>query len=194
MNIPFMNTSTLDSPHLFLHAVLEGFIDGILVLTEQQKIIYANAKANTICAQLPKVGKQALPKDIQRICHALIESRELYRDHPVILEFEVATPTAVFRIRAQWLVVEAIGQPCLLLRLQDENQSVQGLAIAEAQNWGLTPRETEVWLLRRAGHSRKAIAADLYIAIDTVKKHLKNVHLKRQLALDEEQWQANQAS
>lgn len=179
-----------ENPENFLQAVLEGFVDGVLVLTEQQEIIYANATAHTICSQLPHQKSHALPEEVKQICQTLVESRELYPGHPVSIEGEVSTSTATFRIRAQWLRLEVSEQPCILLRLQNQNQAVQGLAIAEAQRWGLTPRETEVWLLRRAGCMRKEIAAHLYIALDTVKKHLKNIQTKRQAVLDEEEWQA----
>jgi DNA-binding CsgD family transcriptional regulator len=86
------------------------------------------------------------------------------------------------------LKLEVSQRPCLLLQLQDQNQPIQGLAIAEAQCWGLTPRETEVWLLRRAGHLRKDIAANLFITIETVKKHLKNIQAKRQAVVEEQDW------
>jgi len=52
-------------------------------------------------------------------------------------------------------------------------------AIAEAQEWRLTPRETEVWLLRRSGYTRIEIASQLGITKDTVGKHLKNIYRKR---------------
>jgi DNA-binding CsgD family transcriptional regulator len=54
----------------------------------------------------------------------------------------------------------------------------------EAQYFGLTPRESEVWDLRNQGRSRREIADHLYISIDTVKKHLANIQIKRQTYLD----------
>ncbi len=189
-----MTTNYLETSDNLLQAVLESFADGVLVLTDRQDIVYANATAQTICSQLWHDEPEALPREIQRVCQALAGSHELFPSQPVMLESEVVAHNTTFRIRAQWLKLEVSPRPCVLLRLQDQNQSTQGLATAEAQKWGLTPRETEVWLLRRSGYSRKAIADSLYIALDTVKKHLKNVHLKRQAALDEADWQSNQAS
>lgn len=185
-----MNMNYSENPENFLQAVLEGFVDGVLVLTEQQEIVYANATAHSICSQLQTNPSHSLPEEVKQICQTLIESRELYPDHPVTLEAEVSTSVATLRIRAQWLRLEISERPCILLRLQNQNQFVQGLALAEAQRWGLTPRETEVWLLRRSGCMRKEIATRLYIALDTVKKHLKNIQTKRQTVLDEEEWQA----
>ena len=51
--------------------------------------------------------------------------------------------------------------------------------MAEAQKYNLTERETQVWVLKRAGYTYKVIAAKLHIAEDTVKKHIKSIHAKR---------------
>ncbi len=67
--------------------------------------------------------------------------------------------------------------------LEDRYQSTQNLAIAEVDKYRLTRREAEVWLLRRANYSRKDIAAELCISLDTVKKHLKNIHAKQEMTL-----------
>jgi DNA-binding CsgD family transcriptional regulator len=43
--------------------------------------------------------------------------------------------------------------------------------------------EAEVWLLRRRHYTLKEIATELSISINTVKKHLKNIHAKREAVL-----------
>lgn len=183
-----MNTS--NNPLEFLQAVLESFVDGILVLTEQKEQKYANQMAVQLCQQL--TGKnRTIPQEVWQVCEALMGSRTLYPDQSVVVESEVECETTKLRIRAQWLSFEAFQCPCLLVRLQDQNQVVQGLAIAEAQSWGLTQRETQVWIRRRAGRNRKQIAEELYIALDTVKKHLKNIQAKRQNYLHEHEWHSN---
>lgn len=137
-----------------LQAVLESFVDGILVLTDQQELHYANTTAQQLCLQLTgKVG--ILPDIIWQACTALIDSRDLYPNQPIVLESEVESDTIKLRIRVQWLQLDTLDRPCLLVRLHDQNQAAQGLAIAEAQTWKLSPRETEVWLRRRASNSRR---------------------------------------
>jgi DNA-binding CsgD family transcriptional regulator len=49
----------------------------------------------------------------------------------------------------------------------------------EAQHYGLTDRETEIWMLQRANYTYKQIADELFIAPNTVKKHMQNIHLKQ---------------
>lgn len=190
---PPEHMNNLEAPQNFLHSILEGFIDGILVLTEQQEILYTNTTAQRLLQQLSKscrTNTMTLPREIWRSCEALIESQDLYPKQQFVIESEVSCEEVTLCIRVQWLTIQASKQPCLLVRLQDHNQATQGLAIAEAQLWGLTHRETEVWQLRRAGLSRKQIAAALYIADDTAKKHLRNIHTKRQIYLDEEEWRS----
>jgi DNA-binding CsgD family transcriptional regulator len=169
------------------------WVIGILVLSEQQEVMYANTIASSICTQLVK-AEELLPKKLQQVCEALVESKDVCGERPVMIESDVDAGESKFRVRAQWLNLETTPRPCILLRLQDQNQSIYGLESAEAQKWNLTPREMEVWLLRRAGYKRKAIATVLCIAENTVKKHLQNIQFKWQTVLDGEEWQSNQAS
>lgn len=165
----------------FLLSVLEGLVDGILILNAQGKILYANTPAIQICQNLNATHTTELPDEVWRSCEALIESREFYGDRPLVIESELSLgQTQTYRIRVQWLILQDQKEPCLLVRLEDQKQSLQSLAITEAKKYGLTPREAEVWFLRRCNLSRKEIASQLYITIDTVKKHLGNIQMKRQ--------------
>lgn len=180
------NYQTSQSDGLFLQSVLESFFDGILVLTEQKQLIHANELARQICQQLTqgKPGQDLIPKEIWRVCQALIESRSLYEEQPVIIESEITTnKLKTVRIRTRWIKLSEIQQTCLLVILEDRHQSVQNLALAEVDKYGLTPREAEVWLLRRTNTPLKEIAAELTISINTVKKHLKHIYAKRETAI-----------
>jgi DNA-binding CsgD family transcriptional regulator len=170
-----------------LRAVLEGFIDGILILTDQGEWVHANDCARHICHQLSKGIPQTdlVPKEIWNACKRLIDSLNLYPNRTVTVEDEINTSeSASYRVRAQWLNLEATQRSYVLVTLEDRLQSVQRVAIAEAHRYGLTPRETEVWLRYRANYSYKDIASELYISYNTVKKHMKSIHAKRQAALD----------
>jgi DNA-binding CsgD family transcriptional regulator len=175
-----MNMSSLENNH-FLISVLEGFVDGILIVNPEGELVFANTPGTHICQQINADRDHSLPEEVWRSCEALIESRELYGDRPLVIESEItAGNSKTFRIRVQWLKLEGLQQPCLLVRLEDQHQSLQSLAVTEAKKYGLTPREAEVWFLKRCNLSRKEIAAQLYITIDTVKKHLGNIQSKRQ--------------
>jgi DNA-binding NarL/FixJ family response regulator len=173
----------------FLDAILESFVDGILVLTEQQTIEYANETAKQLSQRLTGQAS-AIPREVWQACEALIDSRHTYPNHTIVIEQEIEQQALKLKIRVQWLKLEQSETPYLLVRLQDENQAFRGLAIAEAQNWNLTERETQVWMLRRLGWERKEIGAELYISLDTVKKHLKNIQMKRQSCIAEAEWRS----
>jgi DNA-binding CsgD family transcriptional regulator len=166
------------SSHL-LQGVMEGLIDGVMMITAQGELIHTNRHALQICQQLTSDLTPVVPPAIWRCCQAAIESRELFPQQPLTIEDEIASPLGVIRVRVRWLTIENLPQPCLLVTLEDQSQSAQYRAIAESVKYGLTARETDVWRLKHAGYSYKEIAAQLYLAENTVKKHIKNIHVKR---------------
>lgn len=174
-----MNMSSSKNSNHFFTSVLEGFVDGILIVNLQGESIYANTPATRICQQL-NTSLNGLPQEIWRSCEALIESRELFGAHPLVIESEIKADLQTFRVRVQWISLEDSREASLLVRLEDQQQSMQSLAVTEAKKYGLTPREAEVWFLRRCNKPRKEIAAQLYITIDTVKKHLGNIKSKKE--------------
>lgn len=166
-----------------LQAVIESFVDGILILTTERKLLQANECGRRICRQfIPRESSpDTIPEEIWRVCESLIESRELFPGEKIVIESELETDRGVqLRIRARWLPVATGEQNFLLVILEDRNQTSQSMALSDAKKLGLTNREAEVWLLRRANLSYKEIAQQLYITINTVKKHLKNIHAKQQ--------------
>lgn len=169
------------SPTL-MQGVLEGLTDGVLILSEQGEWIYHNYYAHCICQTLNQ-GQPLLnqvPEVVWRNCQALIDSRELYPAQPVVIESEVAlSRSQVYRIRARWLVLEDSQRPYLMVVLEDRCQALQNQAMAESILYELTPRQAEVWLLYRAGFSYQQIANELYITLNTVKRHLKDIRLKQ---------------
>lgn len=169
-------------PISLLQAVLEGFIDGILILTELGECLHTNQCAARICEQLQPGNSPAnsVPAEIWQVCESLIESRDLFPTQKMIIESEITKSDSVaFRVRVRWLKLEQIKRPCLLVTLEDRYQSIQRMVTTDVHKYGLTPREAEVWLLYRANYSYKEIADELFITLNTVKKHMKNIHAKR---------------
>ena len=169
----------------FFQGLIEGFIDGVLILTQQGQWINANNNARKICHILAPKPSQAnsIPEEIWDVCQTLMESRSFYPNQPVIIESEVRTQQLrALRIRARWLDLEAFSEPCLLVILEDRYQSMQRTVIAESKQYGLTPRESEVWLLRRLDYTFQSIADQLFISLNTVKKHMRNIRTKQEMA------------
>lgn len=170
----------------FFQGLIEGFMDGILILTEQGQWIKANNNARKICNLLdPNSSRlRRAPEEIWYVCQLLIDSQSLYPRHqPVIVESEVKThQLAALRIRVRWLGLDSFSDPCLLVILEDRYQSLRRTVIAESKQYGLTPREAEVWLLRRLDYTFQAIADKLFISLNTVKKHMKNIRAKQEMS------------
>jgi DNA-binding CsgD family transcriptional regulator len=174
------------SDNALLQGVIESFLDGVLIVTEQGECVQTNNLAHQICQQLTRVSSQPnlVPKEIWDVCKILIESRDLSPTRSRIIESEVASyQSNPMRIRVRWLNLNAISHPYLLVILEDRCQSIQNLALTEVEKYGLTPREAEVLLLHRAHYTYKEIAEQLYISLNTVKKHLKNIQVKRETVL-----------
>lgn len=166
-----------------LQAMIESFVDGILIATTEGNLVHANEYARAICRQLARKAAvvNPIPEEIWRICQSLIDSQDLFPDEKIIIESEIEpTPTIKLRLRARWLQLCVKKHNFLLVTLEDCNQYSQSIAIADAKKYNLTNRERQVWQLRRANFSYKEIANQLYITINTVKKHLKNIHAKQQ--------------
>ena len=166
---------------VLLQGVLEGFMDGFLILTCQGELIYASSYAHQMLEKLAQEKPQAqlVSQEIERICEAIIDSDDLCSKNPMIIESKISNnKLGVLRIRARLLRLDVSEQRLILVTLEDEQHATSSLAITEAKRCGLTPREAEIWLLRRANCSYKEIATELFISLNTVKKHLKNIRTK----------------
>lgn len=183
--LPTAKNSTSQVSNQVFQMLVENLIDGAMILTKTGELVVSNSNASQICHLFTHQLTQNLsrvPQQIWHCCQALIDNQINFVDD------EIKTDEAVaIRIRAWWLASGCADQPHLFVTLEDQHQAAEYRAQAEARKYGLTDRETQVWLLRRAGCSYKMIAANLHIAEDTVKKHIKSIHAKR----DALEWQNN---
>lgn len=178
---PQLGCSTLP---IVLPGAIADLIDGVLILTEEQDLIYANSSGQRILTHLNQDRDSpichAIPEEIRHICQSLISSRNLFPHQHWLMQSEIFTQDAIsLHIRVRWVSLETIVDPCLLLLLEDRYQVIQTLATAESQLYKLTAREQAVWVLHRAHYTYKQIATELNITPNTVKKHMKNIHVKQ---------------
>lgn len=160
----------------------EEFIGGILVFTDQQNLVYASEAAYRILGQLKQSesSQDPIPNEIWHICQSLVQSRHMFPHQNWLIEFDIFTNAATtLHIRSRWLSLDIIDYPCLLLTIEDRQQAILNLVIEEAERYGLTPREKEVWLLQQSNCTYKQIAAELGITPNTVKKHMRSIYAKR---------------
>jgi DNA-binding CsgD family transcriptional regulator len=189
--IKTQNLDSIDSDELlqvsFLQAVIEGLEDGILIVNATGKLIHANASAHLICSQLNLENSHSdfAPLVIWNLCQSLLENQNLLSDRLIILSDEIVlNQSTIFRVRVRFVKLEGFQIPNFLVTIENRYESLKNIAIAEIQKYDLTPRESEIWCLYRGNYSYKDIAAKLYITINTVKKHMKNIHAKRQAFLE----------
>ncbi|MBU7581357.1 MAG: helix-turn-helix transcriptional regulator [Nostoc sp. TH1S01] len=170
----------------FLQEVLESLEDGILIISKTGKILHANAAAHDICFELnqDKPNANFLPSTIWYLCQSLLNSQSQVPDKLMVLSDEIVLDkSTAFRIRVRLLNLDMLQSPCFLVIIENRYESLKNAAIAEVKKYDLTPREAEIWFLYRSNYSYKEIADKLYITINTVKKHMKSIHAKRQAFL-----------
>lgn len=174
-----------------LQQVIESLRNGVLILTETGELIHINSNARKIFNQFYESSANSqlnlVPCPIWHLCQLLIESRTLFSEQSIILSDEVVLDTFnTFRVRGRWLDLEQFNHPCLLVTIDNQNESLKKAIADEVKKYQLTPREAEVWQFYRVNYKYKEIAEHLYITINTVKKHMKSIHAKRQAFIDEE--------
>lgn len=182
-NLPFPDFTQFDP---FVE-VVEYFVDGILILTQQGNKIYANARADKICQHFfqRKPTPNSLPKEILQPCQEFAKLHCSTSQPNFISELEIATENSgLLRLRVQRFSLDNPNYYYLLVIIEDRHQSLQNLVKLDSHKYGLTRSEEKVWLLRTAKYTYKQIAATLCITINTVKKHMKNIHAKRQAVIN----------
>lgn len=161
--------------------------DGVLILSDRGEILFANTYATKLCQTLLQSDKDAhtLPQEIRQLAAILqvTEATPLSPERLALLEGEFYIgKTNDVRVRIQLIQPDDRETPCFLIVLEDRQETVRRAAAAEIRKFNLTPREAEVWLWRRTGLTYNEIASKLFVTIDTVKKHLKNIYAKQEAA------------
>lgn len=185
---PADSDTSFDMQATLLLAAIESFTVGLVIVAQDGTILHKNKHAQVLLEDMPCPSSTAIPKNLWYCCQSLMEHQEeqadfLSDDCNIILEDEIPTDHGTIHMRAQWFDWDNSvyqSNDCFLITLEDRQQSLTVIANQEAQRYGLTNRETDVWCLKRMGHSYKEIASRLFISENTVKKHLKNIYSKKE--------------
>lgn len=168
--------------YLVLKQILPSILDGVILFDEHNRLIYLNSKAAVIAQKIAQNSHvlEGIPKEIAYIKRFMVEAKEKFPQQTWLSQSTIVVDClAVFHIQARWIQDNSSGQNYLLLKMEDQNQFSQDLAIEEAKRLGLTLREQEVWVLHRANYTYKQIAEALDITPNTVKKHMKSILVKQ---------------
>ncbi|MEL7358458.1 MAG: helix-turn-helix transcriptional regulator [Cyanobacteria bacterium J06560_6] len=170
-------------PASILRAVLGNLQDGFIIADHTGTIEQINLPGERIC-DLLNAKENQLPIEIWQVCKAALKNKEALSYEDIGIDADIILPNmGTVRIRAQNV---SIGQqPFLLIVLEDRQQTIRNKALSDAALYGLTEREREIWQMRLRGDAYKDISATLWISVDTVKKHVKNILAKQRSHQDD---------
>ncbi len=169
--------SQLANPLGVLRAILGNLQDGFIIASQTGDIRQINLPAERICALLNAQGSQ-LPFEIWRICQSALRNQSVLSSNKIGVDADITMPElGTIRVRVQNISIA--DEPCLLIVLEDRQQTIRNKARSDAALYGLTEREAEVWQMRLRGLAYKEISTALWISVDTVKKHVKSVLAKQ---------------
>ncbi|ESA34185.1 response regulator containing a -like receiver domain protein and an hth dna-binding domain protein [Leptolyngbya sp. Heron Island J] len=169
----------------FLFDLFNDYMQGVLVLSDTGDIVYVNKPGQTVLEEMN--GAQAdypcLPREIYHLFQFQSTICHHFPHQNWSVTTKISTNTYAFLdIQTRWIRVRSSDSDCLLFVMEDANQRIQEIVLKEARCYGLTPRETDVWLLHKSHYTYKQIAEKLNIMPNTVKKHMKNILTKQRLA------------
>lgn len=104
----------------FLQKIIETLADGILILSNAGKILYANTNAIRICSELNRFfdSQNSIPSNIWYICECLIESKILFPGKNLFLSDEIGIDkSTILSIKVRSLDLDRINKSCLLVTI-----------------------------------------------------------------------------
>ena len=162
---------------------------GFLLLDEDSRLLQSTSKGRELCRSIQVSSMEqkiqysdnfSLPQKVVELCTFLADSRVEFPDRPLHLSDEIFSNNNLrIRLTAEWIMLSEQSTVLILVRLEDIIQISGQRALCDAARYGLTPRETEAWALYLQGLSYRQIGEQMFIALCTVKKHMKNISSKR---------------
>lgn len=165
-----------------LKDILADILGGVILLDDQDRLIYINRKALAIVERMTQCSEetQPIPEEIMHIIKFMRGARREFSQQTWLNQSTIFVDClTVFNIYARWIQGDDFSYNYLLLNMEDQNQFSQNIALEEARQMGLTSREQDVWLLYQANNTYKQIAETLNITPNTVKKHMKSILTKQ---------------
>jgi DNA-binding CsgD family transcriptional regulator len=186
--LEFTGQEQIDIRDPVVEEALTKLTHGILIITEGKHLLYANESACRILRQISQTrsSSDGIPREISYLCNSIADVPRQFPGQHWVMKTKICISSSItFSVTARYMRLDTLGKNCVVLELRDQYQLIQTIAMDEAQKYGLTDRETEIWLLQRANYTYKQIASELFIAPNTVKKHMQNIHLKQKSMADD---------
>jgi DNA-binding CsgD family transcriptional regulator len=160
------------------NALVESLPQGVLVLTPELALVYANYRAKELCQQLAqaKSGLTTLPAIIFNICRRFVQ--EDANHEPLVVEIP-SQAGGLLRLWVRWLHNGPDDHAYLWVQVENCDEVLRQELWLEQKKYNLTERESEIWILMRQEYTYLEIAKMLQISSNTVKTHVKHIYGKR---------------
>ena len=178
--------------HSFLEGFLEAFSEGILVFDLSGALLHVNEAAYGLLEQTVVTSEQQrlLEREIQALYRLMVEQdtdcveAQTSLDEGPLRSVEAEVMLALdiqLRVHVRRFRVCSHPDEMVWVRLEDHQKLSCARALLESRWYGLSEREAEVWQLRQAGFTYAEVAQKLFITVNTVKKHVRNIRAKIEL-------------
>ena len=180
----------------YLPTIFEALLEqlfpsqGLVLLDAHGHLLQSNTKARKVCNSLNGGNLNTqhgcvyeamnLPSEIQSLYKEILNSKSVLSDQRVKLHEDIILEDSTrIRLNAEWVQIGIKGSHYVLITIEDLTELSHQQALFDAYRYNLTSRELEVWKLYLQGLSYRQISEKLFISINTVKRHMKNIHSKR---------------
>ena len=172
------------------NALVESLPQGVLVLTPDLALVYANYRARELCQQLvpDAAGMTALPPIIFNICRRFV--KEDTNNEPLVVEIPNQAG-GLLRLWVRWLYTGPGNNSYLWVQLENCDEVLREALWLEQKKYNLTERESEIWILMRQEYTYLEISEMLQISSNTVKTHVKHIYGKRRSSIHQKTFWAS---
>lgn len=169
--------------------VINGLQYGILIVTQEGRLLYANSTAQKLCQSLLSPDKKLpiLPNLIVEICDywckATFSGAESFVTECLGREQQTIRAKAhnLYQYTKQNRShTKRSNEAPILVLLEDCDERFKAELLIECKQYVLTEREAEVWNLFRRGHTYQEAAEILNVSVNTIKTHAKHIYSKKQ--------------
>lgn len=154
---------------------------GILIVTTDIELVYCNQTVSQIFESLNINAPNGIPQALENYCKQFLKETEGYDADPLIIDCQPC-PSRLLRWHISWFndaSLEAQGKHCMLVVLEDCYSDLVVQMRRDKKRYGLTEKESRVWIMLKFGMSYQEIADSLNIKVNTIKTHARNIYKKQ---------------